>query len=115
MPFTKGNTFWADGHKARAENKEHLAEFIANVASGAIEIYADKLKDLAHGVELSKPETEFMDREERLFEFGARKLTRTEITGKDGTEFKGVNVYLPSHERVEATQKTGEGSIESVL
>lgn len=47
-----------------------------------------------------------------ILEYFKPKLARTELTGKDGQDFKGVNVYLPSHARLEATQKTGDSSVE---
>lgn len=83
MPFKKGNTIWKEGWKAKKENdKARLEVFFGIAADGGAEEYSNKLDKLAKGEELDKPELEFMDRYEKLFEYMKPKLARTEQTGK---------------------------------
>lgn len=86
MTFQKGNQLWKKGLQSKKEQKSRMAQFIALVASGGITEYTDKLEKQSQGVELTKPEVEFMDRIERLIEYVQPKLARTELTGKDGKD-----------------------------
>lgn len=65
MPFAKDNQLWKSSHKARAENKDRVQDFLSLIANGGIEAYANCLAKLASKEELSPPEKEFMDRMEK--------------------------------------------------
>ena len=110
MPFEKGNQLWKKGLAARKAKDDRLAEFFEIVVTGGIEVYAQKLSELSQGEELTKEELDFMDRVERLFEYVRPKLARTEITGKGGKEFKGVQVYLPQKNGMETTSEAGDST-----
>lgn len=47
-----------------------------------------------------------------LKNFDWKDKQEQEITGKDGAEFKGVTVYLPNRNGVEAISKTGDSTTE---
>jgi len=82
MPWEKGNSYWRKAVEAKIEKKERMEEFLGQIASGAIPKYIGKLEELSEGAELSKPETEFMDRTERWAEFIQPKLARSETLQK---------------------------------
>lgn len=82
MPWEKGNSYWRKAVDAKKENKERMAEFLEQIAGGAIPKYIAKLEDLSEGEELSKPEVDFMDRTERWAEFIQPKLARNEGSQK---------------------------------
>ncbi len=84
MPWEKGNTIWKKSLKGREERRERLNEFFEVVAGGAIEEYGNKMDKLSRKENLTKEELEFMDRFEKLFEYVRPKLSRKEVTGKDG-------------------------------
>lgn len=109
MPFEKGNTLWKEGLKAKKENKLLINELMSIAVSGGFSDYVNKLDQLSKKKELTKQELEFMDRLEKLFEYAVPKLARTEMTGKDGKDIKGILVYLPQKNGVETTPDTGEG------
>ena len=97
MAFEQGNQLWRKGLEARNEQKSKIDRFFEIVADGGIEKYGEKLEDLANGSELSKPEGEFFDRFEKLIPYVKPQLARTELTGKDGAEFKGLQVFIPTN------------------
>jgi hypothetical protein len=108
MPFEKGNNLWKKGLEARKQKDDMLTEFFEIVVTGGIEVYAQKLAHLSEGKELTKEELDFMDRVEKLFEYVRPKLGRTEVTGKDGKDFKGVQIYLPKKNGLETAPEAGD-------
>ena len=77
MPFTKetASIEGKKGIKAREKNKHDLW---ALIAGGHKDDYNKKLERLKDGGELSKPESEFMDRVEKLFPY--TKARKTDVT-----------------------------------
>lgn len=86
MTFQKGNTLWKEGLKTRVENQDRMARFLGIIVSGGLDEYANKLDQLASKKDLTKAEQEFMDRFEGWREFVLPKLSRKEVTGKDGKD-----------------------------
>lgn len=98
MPFQKGNklgAMTAGRPKAKTVAWENILGWL--VGDGGHQ-YKKLLAKQASGELLNSSEREFMDRFQDLLEFHQPKLARTEVTGKDGSEFKGVTVYLPKSE-----------------
>jgi hypothetical protein len=86
MPFEKDNKLWKKSHEAAKDNKNKLNDLMELVVTGGFTDYAEKLSRLNDKEKLEKPEQEFMDRLERMFEYVAPKKARTELTGKDGKD-----------------------------
>ena len=86
MAFEKNNKLWKKSVEARYENKGKLGELMEIAVQGGFADYAEKLSRLNDKEKLEKPEQEFMDRLERLFEYVTPKKARTEHTGKDGKD-----------------------------
>jgi len=72
MPFTKETAREAQAKGERAK-KQYKQDLWALLAGGHKDDYNDKLENLRDGVELTKPEIDFMDRVERLFPYAKAK------------------------------------------
>lgn len=93
------------GVKIREENKrrgvESLLAFLKEGGSDRVEeLYRRMLND----EELTKGELEFLKHYKDLMEYHTPKLSRSELTGKDGKEL-GI-IQLPMRDGLETTAKT---------
>jgi hypothetical protein len=106
MPFKLGNNLGRGDKNAGTVklSKDEWENFGQWLVKGGVERLNQELSTLEG--------KEFVQGFTSVLEYFRPKLARQELTGKDGQEFKGVNVYLPSHERLEAPQKTGESPTE---
>ena len=108
MPFQKGHQLWKKGLAVRREKADKIDMFLLTLAGNGMDKYAEIMDKLVSGEEMTKAEEQYMDRLEGWREYVKPKLARQELTGKDGEEFKGVQIYLPQKNGVEATPKTGD-------
>jgi len=82
--FQKGNKL--GGRKK--DEQTGVQEYLQYLATGAARGYYEKLEQQSKGVELTKPEKEFMDRFEKNTEFIAPKLSRTESKTEHSGEIR---------------------------
>jgi hypothetical protein len=83
--FYKGNQLWKLGLEARMEQKRIQELFLEKWGTQGLTAYYELLGKQNEGVKLSVDQRQFMDRIERWAEFSMAKLSRQEITGKDGS------------------------------
>lgn len=91
MPFQKGNTLWKEGVATKLKREDKIREFFLIAGNGGIQRYGDMLDRLARGEEIRKPEREFCDRFEKLFQYF--KAKKTDIT-TDGEKIESVLVQF---------------------
>jgi len=103
MTFQKGNKLWEKGIEVKKQNQAKIDAFLMAIADSGIEKYGSMMGKLADGVELPKPNKEYMDRLEGWAEFVRPKLSRAEVTGKDGKDLPQPILLnaLPSKEKKE--------------
>jgi len=110
MPFLKGNQLWKKAIAARKERLEVRENFFFMLGTGGLSTYADLLDKQSRGVQLEKPQREFMDRVEKSMEFIQAKLQRMEVTGEDGKAVKMEHIiYLPNRD-MEPNKRPGGSS-----
>jgi len=69
MGFEKGNDLWKEGIKARKEKQDKMDAFFLDIIDGGIDEYAKKMRKLADGEELKKPEEQYMEKIEKWTNF----------------------------------------------
>jgi len=105
MPFTKESAkiIGATGGKQSSANRiakrQKMEELLVKMSGEFSDGYKEKMVALANGAEITKPEQEFMDRFEKWPEFVIPKLSRAEVTGKDGKDLPQPILFnaLPSN------------------
>lgn len=106
MPAPKGNKYSPGRPKGSKDKKtEQWKVFSEWFMSEGIE----RLQ-----IEMASLEAkEFITTVKDLMEYFQPKLARTEMTGRNGKELQGVNIYLPAKNAgVETTSKTGDSATE---
>jgi hypothetical protein len=86
MPFEKGNklaSLQKGKPKARTQQWDNLVGWL--VGDGGV-AFKSKIASLSVGTELTKPEKEFLEHYKDLLEYHQPKLSRAELTGKDGKD-----------------------------
>lgn len=78
MPFQKGNKLWMKGIETKKEKQQKIEAFIATLANGGMERYAEIMDKLADNKELTKAEVQYLDRIDGWREYVLPKLARTE-------------------------------------
>lgn len=68
------------------EKKRKLDQHLLWLAEGGAEKMHEKMVALSNGAEITKPEKEFIQHYKDLMEYHQPKLSRAEITGKDGED-----------------------------
>lgn len=89
MAAPKGNKF-SNGRPKGCKNKktEQWELFSSWMMTAGLERFQEEMAKLEG--------KDFIVTVKDMMEYFQPKLARTEVTGKDGAEFKGVQVYLPS-------------------
>ena len=72
--------------KAKVENKRKLESHLLWLAERGSDDFFEKMQTLSKGSDLTKPEKEFMVHFKDLMEYHTPKLSRSELTGKDGKD-----------------------------
>jgi len=100
MPFQKGNQ---EGKKnlGTKYSKTHQWENLVGWLTGDGGVaFREKIANLAVGAELTKPEKEFLEHYKDLLEYHQPKLSRAEVTGKDGKDLPQPILFnaIPSND-----------------
>jgi hypothetical protein len=82
--FQPGNQLWKLGVDSKIERKEALNGFLEKVGISGVNKYEELLEKIGNSKSLSPEEKLFMQKIENLFEYIIPKLSRQELTGKDG-------------------------------
>jgi hypothetical protein len=101
--FYKGNQLWKLGLEARMEQKKIQELFLEKWGTQGLTAYYELLGKQNEGQKLSIDQRQFMDRIERWAEFSMAKLSRQEITGKDGGAIK-INTELSEEQKKQIAQ-----------
>jgi len=99
MPFEKGNKYASvqkGKPKAKTQQWNNLVGWLTGDGGVA---FKEKIASLSMGAELTKPEKEFLEHYKDLLEYHQPKLSRAEVTGKDGKDLPQPILYnaLPSN------------------
>lgn len=78
----------------RKEKQRKLEAHLLWLAEGGAEKFHNKMEALSNGAELTKPEKEFMGHFKDLMEYHTPKLSRSELTGKDGKDLEAAPVLV---------------------
>ncbi len=70
----------------RKEKQRKLEAHLLWLAEGGADQFFSKMQTLSKGDDLTKPEKEFMGHFKDLMEYHTPKLSRSELTGKDGKD-----------------------------
>jgi len=101
--FQPGNQLWKLGVDSKIERKEALNGFLEKVGISGVNKYEELLEKIGNSKSLSPEEKLFMQKIENLFEYIIPKLSRQELTGKDGGAIK-INTELSEEQKKQIAQ-----------
>lgn len=102
MPFDKESAkkYGAMGGKAPKAKTHQWENLVGWLTGDGGVAFKNKIASLSVGAELTKPEKEFLEHYKDLLEYHQPKLSRAEVTGKDGKDLPQPILYnaLPSND-----------------